>query len=129
MDYDIKEQLNMLFDEMSDDDIIALHNSIADDYNDENKIHYMDQFDEIIENWYNWTPSDVIRSLDANFSLDDEYFTVDDHHTIYSFTDLLDASSPWDRDGCINSIVEFEESYGNPDIQAILDQGDSEGDY
>lgn len=126
MNEELRNELDMLFDEMSDEDIISLHNSVADDYSDEGKIHYMSEFDEIIENWYNFLPSDIVRSLDPDFSLDDEYFTVDDNNDIYSFTDLLDVHSPWDRAACIDGIIEYDESYGNSDVQAILDRYESE---
>ena len=121
---ELRDELDYLFDEMSDDDIITMCNAVADDYSDESKIHYMDQFDEIIMNWYNYAPSDLINHLDPNFSLDDEYFTVDDHQNIYSFTDLLDIHSPWDKDACINYIIETGESFDNPDVQLLLDRYD-----
>lgn len=125
---ELHDELEMLFDEMSDDDVIILYNTIAGDYNDENRIHYMSDFDDIINSWYNYTPSDLIRHLDAGFILDDEYFTVDDHGDIYSFTDLLSAVSPWDRDAAIQYIIDFGESFGNSDIQMLLDRYDSEYD-
>lgn len=125
---ELRDELEMLLDEMSDDDVILLYNTIAGDYNDENRIHYMSEFDDIINNWYNFTPSDLINHLGADFSLDDEYFTVDDHGDIYSFTDLLSAVSPWDRDAAIQYIIDFGENFGNPDIQTLLDRYDSEYD-
>lgn len=124
----LRNELDILFDEMSDDDIIQLHNTIAGDYNDENRIHYMSDFDDIINNWYNYTPSDLLNHLGAEFSLDDEYFTVDDHGDIYSFMDLLGTFSPWDKDAAINYIIDFGEDFGNSDIKLLLDRYDSEYD-
>ena len=123
---ELRDELEMLFDEMSDDDVILLHNTIVGDYNDENRIHYMPDFDDVINNWYNFTPSDLINHLGTDFNLDDEYFTVDDNGDIYSFTDLLSAASPWDRDAAIQSIIDYEESYGNADVQTLLDRFDDE---
>lgn len=123
-----RNELEDLLDGMSDDDIIALHNNVAGDYEDANKIHYMTEFDDIINTWYTFAPSDLIRSLDPEFDLNDYYFVVDDLNNIYSFTDLLDIHSPWDRDACITYIMDYGESFGDSDIQDIIDRWDLEGE-
>lgn len=122
----LRDELDMLLDEMSDEAIIELHNSIADDYSAYDKIYPMEEFDEIIDDYFDFSPMELIQSVHSEFDETDDYFTVYEDGDICSFTDLLSTYSPWDREGCINAIVEDEESYGNPDIQILIDKFNEE---
>lgn len=125
---ELRANIEDIMDEMSDEEIIELHNSVADDYSSEDKIFSMDDFDEIIDEYFSYTPTDLIEAVlnSDHFDLQDAYFTVTDRQDIVSFTDLLDPNCPWDREACIDGILEYDEGYGNPDIELVLEQAREE---
>lgn len=125
---ELRNALDEAIEEMSDEQVIELHNSVADDYSSYDKIYSMEDFDEIIDGYFEFSPMDLVKSISAYFDTADEYFVVKDTGDICSFTDLYDVDSPWDKQACIDCIIDYEESYGNPDIQLILDRYNEEYD-
>lgn len=111
------DELNELFDELPDIDIVEIYNNAVDS----NFIYYMDSFDEVIMQ-YNYRATELVDSLDYNFSTNDYYFTIDDNREIHSFTDLLSSESPFDRDVLIGLIVDNANSYNNAEVDAIIDR-------
>lgn len=114
----LRKRLIDVLDSISDKDFIDLYNAIAKETNRDEFIYYMDEIDVVLDDF---TPSGIIRGLADTFSLDDDYFTVDDRLSIYSFYDLLDDGCPADRDEMVDIILDSQDSFDNKDVQAVLD--------
>lgn len=120
MTYDeYHNEMELIIDEMSDEEAISLYNAVAQSIGYET-IQTMDEFDDYFGNY---PPSEVIRDLDYEFDIDDYYFSVDDTNNIKSFTDLLSANSPFDREVIINDVYNYGNSYGVAEIQDLIDRG------
>lgn len=120
MTYDeYRNEMELIIDEMSDEEAISLYNAVAQSIGYET-IQLMDEFDTYFESY---PPSEVIRDLDYDFDIDDYYFSVDDANNIKSFTDLLSANSPFDRDTIIDDVYNYRNSYGVAEIQDLIDRG------
>ena len=120
----LEERLADIFDEMSDEDIINVWNTYA--YNDGyTPVYYMDDFDDIIDERYSFTPSEL---LDAVIEWDSsaEYFIVDDLDHISCFSDLRDKHCPIDVQQLINDIIDTDDDFDNDDIADVLDEFEEE---
>ena len=113
----LREELDLLIDEIPEEEAVRMHNSLAD-YNEVyDRIYYMDDFDEVISE-QNYSPKEIIQYSEGTVNLNDEYFTVKDTLEILSFTDLYSPNSPWDKEGLIDYIIEFEDDL---DVQEVAD--------
>jgi len=116
---ELREELDLLIDEIPEEEAIRMHNSLAD-YNDVyDKIYYMDDFDEVLTE-QNYSPKEVLMYSEGTVDLNDEYFTIRDTLEILSFTDLYSANSPWDKEGLIEYIIETEDNLGIQEIEDLF---------
>ena len=126
---EFEDAMDMLYDEMPDSEIIELHNRICREMGYSDIIYDMDDFDEVIGNEYSFTPSELVYTVvGTDFDVNDAYFVVTDTEDINTFSDLLSAKSPIDRDNMTSIIISYNNSYDNDDIQALLDQYEEEGE-
>lgn len=121
MNEELRDELNYIFDEMSDADATSAWNSYCNAINDEDGIIY--EMNEINEVLASWTPWDIISATTYTFDLSDFYFFANrEGDEICSFTDFLSSTSPFDRDAIINYIVETHDDLGNNDIAEAIYQ-------
>lgn len=72
-----------ILEDMTDDEIIAVHNeycvenNLMDEY-----IYDMEEFDEAMQNK---SPSDIVNYCQINFSTNDKYFSFDGYDNCFSF--------------------------------------------
>lgn len=111
-----REKLQAIIDNADDNDIITWWNDHCDC--DTDRIFYMDELDGFfVERGYK-SATDIIDSLDSDFSTSDYYFTEGDYG-IKSFDDIYDVV---DDDDLIDYMLEIDEDFGNDDIRDILDE-------
>lgn len=116
--------LEDLFDEMNDRDFIDLWNEYAYNYGS-TPIYYMDDFDEIMDDRFDYTPYELLESaVDWNGSAD--YFVVDDLGHIKCFSDLAGQGSPVDRNDLINAIIDTENDFDNDEVAELLEEFERE---
>lgn len=121
---ELQETLIDIFDEMSDQDFVDAWNNFA--YNNGYvPIHYMEDFDDIIDERYSFTPSELLdAAVEWNGSAD--YFIVDDLDHIICFSDLRDKGCPADVNALIMHVVDTNDDLDNSDIADLLDELEEE---
>lgn len=108
-----RENLQNIIDNLDDTEIITMWNDICAD---SDVIYYMDELDEFFISCKSAT--NIIDSLDSNFSTSDYYF-ADGDYGVKSFDDIYDIV---DDDELINYMLDNDEDFGNDDIRDILDE-------
>lgn len=117
--------LEDLFDEMDDSDVVDLWNRYAYE-NGYEMIHYMDDFNEIIEEQYSFTPFELVDAA-VDWDPQAEYFIVDDKELIRCFSDLAGSEfSPLDRNALINAIIDTENDFDNDEVAELLEEFERE---
>ena len=111
------DDIDDVFDELSDADVFDMWNNYAKDY-DKPEMHEMSKIEDIL------LPKialrEILSSLDKNFDPDDEYFTVDDMGYIVSFSDWYETASPFDREALINAIAETGDDFGSTAVRDLM---------
>lgn len=120
---ELKEQIQDYMDDHIDDcDMVEYWNNMCDDiYDNERIIYDMYVFDDMMDGK---KPTDIIESVDDDFSTRDTYF-CDDIYGIKSFDDIYDVV---DTDELIEYMIDNNESFGDWDIQQLLDEYDESED-
>lgn len=111
-----REKLQEIIDNADENDIITWWNDHCDC--DTDCIYYMDELDGYFDGRNCKSPTDIIDSLDSDFSTSDYYFTEGDYG-LKSFDDIYDVV---DDDDLIDYMLEADEDFGNDDIRDILDE-------
>lgn len=111
-----RENLQNIIDNLDETEIITMWNYICAD---SDVIYYMDELDGFFHDKKHCNcATDIIDSLDDNFSTSDYYF-ADGEWGIKSFDDIYDIV---DDDELINYMLDSDEDFGNDDIRDILDE-------
>ena len=121
---ELRDALSDWLDEadLTDEEIIDLFDSAVTEIGDsDDYIYFMSGFDTVIKDSYHYSPSKLVRDIDVDFDLNDEFFRVDEaHDEITSFSDLFDLNSPYNKDIIIDAIIESEDNFGFGSIQELL---------
>lgn len=111
-----REKLQEIIDNLDETVIIAMWNDICAD---SDIIYYMDELDGFFHDKKHYNcATDIIDSLDSDFSTSDYYF-ADGDWGIKSFDDIYDIV---DDDELINCMLDNDDDFGNDDIRNILDE-------
>ena len=121
MNEELRDELNYIFDEMSDEDSLSAWNAYCYAINDEDGMIYeMNEIDQVLGSW---TPYEILSCTLNRFDISDYYFFANrEGDEICSFTDFLSPTSSFDRDAMINYIVETHDDLGNDDIAEAIYQ-------
>lgn len=110
-----RENLQNIIDNLDETAIITMWNDICAD---SNTIYYMDELDGFFAKKGYKSATNIIDSLDDDFSTSDYYF-ADGDWGIKSFDDIYDIV---DDDELINYMLDNDDDFGNDDIRDILDE-------
>lgn len=112
------EQVKEILDDMDISELVAIHNEWCDaaGYMD-NWIYPMDEFDEIMDGQSPW---EIVRAaFFGEFNPTRDYFWFNGYANLESGDGWVDL--PIDTSDIADFIVKNEESFGNSDIEDILD--------
>ena len=119
---ELREALEDLFDDgLSDEEVLDMWNEYAYSHN-RPMMYEMYRIEEVLINQEHMALREIISSLDPKFDTEDEYFTVNDMDYIVSFSDWYSVECPFDREELIDSIVDTANSFGNDQVQDLLDE-------
>lgn len=124
----IEKALRELFDDMSLEDKIAIHNKYCKLNHYTEVIAPMAVFDMMNVNMFNGlSASDVILKVQRNceeFDFSDNYFYWNDNDEIKSFSsDMKLETDVFFRNDVINYIISNEDALGNDEIEELLEEG------
>lgn len=114
---ELKEQLENYMNEHVDDcDMMYYWNTMCENASDYERVIYdMSEFDDLM---YKKTPTELLDSVDDDFSTYDNYF-CDDIYGLKSFSDIYEIV---DTDELIEYIIDNCECFDDLDIQKLLDE-------
>ena len=110
-----RENLQNIIDNLDETAIITMWNDICAD---SDTIYYMDELDGFFDKRGYKSATNIIDSLDDDFSTSDYYF-ADGNWGIKSFDDIYDIV---DDDELINYMLDNDDDFGNDDIRDILNE-------
>lgn len=117
---DLKQAILQAFDEMSDEEIIALYNEIAIESYGGPIIWPMSELDDQLSGY---TPTEIINNLKDDFNIMDPWFVIDDHNWIVSFNSVSSPNCPASYfTDLANYIIDADYAFGNAYIQDVLDE-------
>ena len=112
----LKNEIMDVLRDMDDSTIVCVWNEYCDSvkYYDD-RIYFMGDLDDL---FYGCSASDLLRALDSDFSLNDDYF----RETIYGLSSFDCVLDYIDLDDLADYIVENDEDFGYNDIREALDE-------
>ena len=119
------EKIKEVIESMSESKIVYLHNDYCDAANYvESQVYEMDNMNEIM---YGFQPWECVRAaFYGDFRPCDKYFYFNGYGNLESFDYADSGNSPIDVDDIAVWIDDNDNSLGNDDIQAILDEWEDE---
>lgn len=82
------EMINDYLFTIADSDLIELWNEYCDDnYCSDQRVYQMDELDELL---HGCTATEILESVDSDFSTYDDYFIKDDYDLLESHSDVFD---------------------------------------
>ncbi len=116
----MKERLQDLFNKMSTDELIYIHNEYCDAVNAcDDRIYLMDEFDEIMSGVEPW---EIARSVFfGSFNPTYDYFKFNGYGNLQSIYEY-EIKDYIDLDAIIDYIIDNNDSLYNDDVQEILDE-------
>lgn len=123
----MERKLRKLFDEMSLEDKIAIHNKYCELNHYTKVIVPMSEFDSLNSSMFTGlSASDIVYKVQRNFdgfNFSDDYYYWTDNDEIKSFTgDMQFETDVFYRNDVINYIISNEDSLENDEIEELLEE-------
>lgn len=121
----IRDALTDLFDDyMSDEEVLEIWNNYAEEYS-QPMMFRMNDIESRLMTIEGMSLLEILESVHPRyFDPLDEFFTVAEDGTIYSFSDWYGSPSPFARNELFTAIIDDDSSFGNDKLRRLLDQFD-----
>jgi hypothetical protein len=123
---ELREMIEEAIYNMSNDDLLYLYNEYCDYTNCyEDRLYFMEDFNEVCAGM---NPYDIVLSVQlGDFRTNDRYFLMNGYGNFKSFDDVAEVIV---TDDIVDYIVDNDASFGNDEIQSILEEFETkEEDY